>query len=552
MARAGLFLLFLAACAEKETDTASVEAGVLVLEAPAAAAWTDAGPTEARGTADNVEGVTVGGEDARLRQGVFTHTVDLARGVNVVEAAAVDGRGDTLFARHGLLAGEFAAPEGDVADALRVRLNQGGIDKAMALAAGMVDAATLSASLGALNPVYSDSYGVWGWDAVTISADIAALDFSTPVLRATPHAGELTLVATIPDLYVLVNAYGDVVGIDFDTDVTLEASAAVVTGTLAIGLANGMPVVTLEDATLELQDFAYDTSLLPGDVESYLLVDTIRSTLEEQIVAAIEEKVPPLLEETLGGLDPSFELDLLGRPVALSFGFSALEVDDDGLLASLDLDVEIPPIDARSYAGYLAAGDGAPTLDTAPDVSGAISDDLLNRLLFEAWRGGMIDMRLSTDDGSIDGVFLAPFHAEEGTITVSPSLPPVAVESAGGLQAQIAELVVTIDTPGGELGEHLVVAIAMFVDLEVGIEDSELVLTLGTPTLVMQVRESDWGASEETITRLLEENLPLDTLLALLGDIRVPIPSLYGIAIDTGTAARDADGVHTGLEVWLE
>ena len=43
-----------------------------------------------------------------------------------------------------------------------------------------------------------------------------------------------------------------------------------------------------------------------------------------------------------------------------------------------------------------------------------------------------------------------------------------------------------------------------------------------------------------------------DSLLALLGGIEMPIPALYGVAIDTGTAVREDSGVHTGLEIWLD
>ena len=39
---------------------------------------------------------------------------------------------------------------------------------------------TLSATIGAMNPVYTDSYGVFGWDAVTVSADVTQISFDTP------------------------------------------------------------------------------------------------------------------------------------------------------------------------------------------------------------------------------------------------------------------------------------------------------------------------------------------------------------------------------------
>jgi hypothetical protein len=387
---------------------------------------------------------------------------------------------------------------------------------------------------------------------VTIAADVTSVDFDRPELSVDPNQGQLELTATLPNVYVTVAAYGSAVGFDFDTDVAVWASEAVVTGTLSVSAEHGRLVVTLDDAAVDLRDFGYDTSLLPGSIEDYILVDTIRDQLESMIVDQIQSQVPALLDETLAGLDPSFSTELLGKQVDLSFSFADAEVDDDGLALSLDLDVAIPTGSNHTYAGYLAAGDGTPSLNTHADLSGAISDDLLNRVLFEAWRGGMLDMTLSTDDGSLPSYMLLPLKAEQGTVSLDAVLPPVVVESDEGLQAQVGELVVTIDTPGGELGEHLVVAVDAWVGLEVTIEDGAIKLALGEPTLTLMVRESDWGADNETITNLVQDMLPLDTLLSLLGDFSFPIPSLYGIGVDSGTVSRDDDTVHTDLNVTLQ
>lgn len=551
--RSVLLSIALVACGhDQDLEGTEVASGALVLESPPAASWMGTGVVEARGTATDVDAVLLNGESASLRDGVFAADVDLVRGVNVVEASAVDARGDEVFARHGVLAGDFANPDGAVKEAIRLRLNQGGLDRLMEIAAGMVDAETVNGAVAGMNPVYEDSYGVWGWDAVTIAADVAQIDFGTPRLVATPEQGTLTLVVTIPDLYVAIDAYGEAVGFDFDTQATMTATAAVVTGTLRVGAEDGRIVASLDGATVELQGFAYDTSLLPGDVETYLFVDTIRGKIEEMLLTQIQERVPPLLEETLAGLDPSFSTELMGLAVDMAFSFAEVEVDRDGLFAALDLDVSVPAAGSAMYAGYLSAGAGDPTLDTAPDLAAAISDDLLNRVLFEAWRGGLLNMTLSTEDGSLPEAMLSSFKADEGSISVRADLPPVIVERGGALQAQVAEMMVTVDTPDGDLGTHLEVAIAMTVDLDVVVEDGELKLGVGTPEIVMAVRDSDWGAKPETVTRVLEENLPLESLMFLLGDISVPIPTLYGIAIDTGTASRDADGVNTGVDVWLE
>ena len=75
---------------------------------------------------------------------------------------------------------------------------------------------------------------------------------------------------------------------------------------------------------------------------------------------------------------------------------------------------------------------------------------------------------------------------------------------------------------------------------------------LGTPELVLMVRESSMGADDEEMTNLVEQVLPLDLLFALLGDFSFPLPALYGIELDEGSATRDASGVYTGLEISLK
>ena len=80
----------------------------------------------------------------------------------------------------------------------------------------------------------------------------------------------------------------------------------------------------------------------------------------------------------------------------------------------------------------------------------------------------------------------------------------------------------------------------------------ELTLELGTPELVLMVRESSMGADDEEMTTLVEQVLPLDLLFALLGDFSFPLPALYGIELDEGGATRDASGVYTGLEISLK
>ena len=66
------------------------------------------------------------------------------------------------------------------------------------------------------------------------------------------------------------------------------------------------------------------------------------------------------------------------------------------------------------------------------------------------------------------------------------------------------------------------------------------------------VRDSDWGASPEAITRLLEANLPIETMLSLIRDFEYPIPSYAGLEVSNASVGRDGTGLYTTVSVSLK
>jgi len=556
LALGGLLLPLLGTgCKKKDDGTGDGMAAVdptLELVTPQAAAWLPVGPTPVSGLVQDVRAVKVNGQAATVGDGgTFAGQADLVRGVNVVEARGTAVNGDELYVRHGVLAGSFDKASGAIPEAAVVRLNQGGLDRLVGMVGGLVDPATLNDSLAGINPVYEDSYGLWGWDAVTISADVDSVSFDAPVLHVTPSSGKLQLSGSIPNLFVDAQATGDVVGIGFDTDVSMWASSADFVGTVSVGARDGRLVVSLDEVSMDLVGFGYDTSLLPGDIESYILVDTLRATIEDQVVAMVQDQVPALLDEALGGLDLSFSTKLMDTPLDVSAAVARAGVDSDGIELGLDLDVDMPDAGVHGE-GVLGSDGGSPSVDRHADLGAAVSDDLLNRMLYEAWSAGILNLSLSTDDGSLQPFLLTPLHATQGTISVQADLPPVVVQDHGGLQAQVAELMVTIDTPDGELGTHLVIAVTAYANLDLVYADGEIGLDLGDVNLSLMVRESDWGASNDAVTQLVEQMLPLDLMLGLLGNISFPVPAIQGLTLDAVVVTRDPSGVYTGVTAALQ
>lgn len=543
-------LLLAAACGgEAQPEVEAKVAPTLAVDSPAAADWLAPGPVTVRGSQKYLVDLRVDGETVEPLAENWEKRLVLEPGIHVFEAVGTGPDGDAVTVRRGVLAGDFAEPEGPVAEAMRIRLNRGGLADVLELAGGLLDAEAMAAAAAELNPVYEDSYGIWGWDAVTISADLTALDFGAPVLSASPTDGRLEVVVVLPDLHVDVEATGEVVGSAFDTAVSMDATRAVVTVGLGAGAVDGRLDVELLDADLALEGFSYDTSLLPGDVEDWLLVDTVREKVESMVLEQVRATVPALLDEKLAELDPSFQAEVLGVPVAVSADFAEVAIDGEGLDLALDLAVDIPPAGTRTWAGVFTTGAAATEPSNATDLALSISDDFLNRVLFEAWRGGLLDLELSTADGSLDPLLLGALGASEGSIGVSAELPPVIVDADGAMQLQLGELQVAVDTPDGDLGQRLDLAVAAWADLGLVYASGELGLDLGAVRTSLDVRGSDWGASNEATTKLVSEMLPLDAMLALVGAFRFPVPELGGLRVADAAIDRASGATEVALDL---
>ena len=346
----------------------------------------------------------------------------------------------------------------------------------------------------------------------------------------------------MPNLFVEVGVSGEVAGMDYDEPVWLESSTVEVTGYATIEAVDGRLNVDIVDPSIRFLGFYFDVELLPGEIENDVLGDVVRAQLEEMLLEKIEESIPALLEDTLAGLDLSHSMELLDQEVELQAEFGHASVDPQGIAVKMDVQMGIPSAGDRYYQGFLTtSGVKAPTLDRVAGLSAAMSDDLINRLLFEAWRGSMMDMTLSTEDESLPAGSLHHFQAETGTVSLYSHLPPVLVEKDGQTQLQLGEVDVVVSTPGGGLGAY--------VDVDMEAVDGVLTVDLGSVEVFLMVRESDWGASREAITRMLEENLPIETLLSMVKDFEFPIPTLEGIAVDRVALDRDANQMYTNIVV---
>ncbi len=567
MPRPLAMLTLLVACSDKaEVDDVQPAVGSpsIRIDTPSAAAFLKVGTHNLTGAAVDLVSVDVtpqGGvitpteaerSAATLSAGSFAADVTAAWGINTYEALGTDAGGDTWLARRSVLAGTFSPSQGPVEQAAQVRIETDAFDTLANMVENALDPVTLSKGLAGGPPVYEESFGILGLDAVELAASVGSIDFGPPDLGIDPVPGTLVIQLVLPTVEIGLPVDGAIVGIGFDTEVTIGCDQAIISGELRIGTdgEGGLDMEVL-DPNIELRGFWYDVSALPGDALEGLFTSNLQGILEAQLIAQVEAGLPVLLDATLAGLQTPTELPFLETTAVITPGFRTALVDDNGLGLVMDLDVQVPIAGTKSAPGYLHGGASLPPL-TGTDLGMIVSDDLVNRVLHELWAGGVLDLSIDSDEGLLDADLFVEFGGTNGgSIALEAMLPPVLVQKDGAPRLQVGEWLLRVETPDGDNGEYVDFACALSAAIDLEIADGSLLGTVTDPQVSYIVRGTDWTARHETITRLVEGSLPVEDLLALLGTLEFPLPTIGTFTFDDAAITRDASGASTTLALDL-
>ena len=533
---------------EPEVTTSTIPDGILVLETPGDLAWMADGPAQVSGLADNIDSLTLNNLPVTITDSTFSESVTLSRGINHLVAVGVDVSGDTITERATVLAGDFASPGNPMSDVLSVHLGQAGLNAIETAAASALDPSLLLDKEGTINPIYSNHPIVGSW----LDADLIGLSFSTAEISTIPTGGALEATIILPELVIDIDSYGEVAWIDYSMDVQMTADAAVITAEIMIEVVDGELEVLMVDPEIELQGFAYDLSILPNFIEGYFFVETIQGTIEDMLVEQANEMVPTMIDEALTGLTFATTLDLLGTELSIAAEFADVNINTEGVELDMDVNVVVPGSGSVSYAGYLVAPDhSTPQHNTDDPLSLLLSDDLINRSLFELWRGGALSMMLSTEDGSLDPTTIDGYPLDSATIQIQPQLPPVLVNGESDLQLQLqaGAIDVSISTPGATFGENISLRMTMIADFSIAVSDDMIQPQLGEISLDIEVLESDWAIPNSSVSELVEWALPQEDLIIMVSEMSIALPSLGGITISSAAISHDEDTFHSAISV---
>jgi hypothetical protein len=555
MSRGLIWLLWAVACGVPEAPPAPVGEARVVLDTPAPGSWVAPGPLRVQGRAEGVSSVTVQGLPVTVEAGRFDTVVEVGEGVESVEVRAIPNQASSdseIFVRNSVIAGTFGPVTPAVDNAVLLRMTQEGLDQVMVGVVSSLDLeALVSTALATANPVVTGS--VLG---VSYEVSLVRLDFAPPRVQGTLGDGSLDIALALDDIDAAVRIDASALGLPFSIDATATIRRLSTDLQVFASAAGGGLDVALGPVLIDVAGFSFDTGLVPGQIES--AIPFVSDAVEGYLIASVREQiatfVPGIVQTIEDALALSVSTTLLDRQVDVAASFRSMTVEPGLAQVKLDLGVAISggdPGEPPRFAGVFDLPDRphAPPEDAPIGLS--LHDDLLNRILFEAWRAGMLTLSLSSVEEPLLALLFAQLGAEDGSVEVDALLPPVAIEDNGQLRLELGELQLTILTPGGDFGERVVVRLAGWIPLQPVIENGALGVDTGKPELTLMVVESDWRASVSTTTNLIADQLPIDTLLVLLGAFKLPLPAIGALQVTTAEASRASTGVHTHVRLSL-
>lgn len=472
--------------------------------------------------------------DTGLAPDFAINGLPLANGLNILRLEAFDVPGNFAREHVSILQGPLQDPDVTIPGALRLHIGTAGLDSLEQVAIRLLREQDLTALIP--NPLFEEG---------PFRAEVSAITWrDPPILELTPSAGELGISIRLEELVLVMSLQ---IGEQEVYQIGAGAGAVTITGRITPRVRDGQIYIPLED----LEVVFTDLQVQPGDVprfeenpeEGQSLIEELAGVTIEVLA---EQYLPRLLDDLLGRIDEPIDLDVLGAQLQIRFVPDVIVVSPRGLSIRVDAGVVFlgaPPPGASlpGYVGTRTPWDGVPDTDA---IGIAIDDDLLNLVLYQIWRTGVLLPRLDsmTDlggQGALVSTVLGNLvrRAYPGLAVGTPialetdlPLPPVVkvqkADGAVGLTIGIGDMDVNILTDNaasmhlvrGAASLQLATALGVVQDAETGAITLDLAVneTIG---LFDVIDEALRGAAEN------EMETPVNNLLGVAGNI---VPTLLG------------------------
>jgi hypothetical protein len=319
--------------------------------------------------------------------GAFRAEVDLEPGMNTITVEAWDQSNHRRERFVSVLAGDLAPETDPVAQAASLRVTDAALDLIEPAIAQGIEAQRAQLVQQVLATPVGDGTTIKGFRFGAVHAGVDLV------------AGGARFTVSIDDLAMDIETKTKVLLVFTSTKSgTVRASRLDIEGVATIGAQGGKVSTNVVQVKATTQGFS-----VPDYASSQAA--TIRATFERGFAAAaakgIADGLAKAFATTSGTITPP--AGLAGPAVSLDWALSSLACDDAGATAVFSANARVATPTVGQETRSLVVGGGIANLAgggaTGPNVALAVHQDLVNRALHAAWRGGAL--RLTLDQATL-------------------------------------------------------------------------------------------------------------------------------------------------------
>ncbi len=497
-----------------------------------------------------ITSLTVNGITAVVAaDGAFSQAIPATVGGNTLIIEAVDELGATRRVVQGFHWSTVyalpTAPKAGMADkALGIWLSAEAIKTLEAVFQGLVSGIDIAGAIP--SPVL---------DGSTHKIFLSNVTYGTPTVSVALADGGLQVTVVIKNLRGDLAAQGKAITCPFGACVyypsasgklTIDTLSATALVALGVNEAHEL-TATVGAVSVSLSDPKVDLNGLLGNLLSPIvnaIIPTFKGGIEDSFEGALKDAIGPLVASALNGLALSFDFNLpsfdpTAPPVAVKVitDFDSVVTKPEGLALGLRggayTATKVTPYD--NLGSVIRGNCGAPgfglAFQKANPLEIILTDDLINEVLFSAWRGGFLEFDVPPE--LLAGVDVSAYGITGLDVAVSARLAPVISDCGAGGAAKVHIGDLEIRASLNLLGQPMdvVMHVSLTTQIVFEVKDGELGIALTDIDEVQSdvtVLQENLVGSEATVAGLVNDTLVPALLGSLTGEslASFPLPAL--------------------------
>lgn len=407
--------------------------------------------------------VHVAGRTVQLdASGAFRETVDLPAGLNTILVEAWDNAQRRRERQVSVLVGDTADENAELPNVASARVTETALDLIEPKIAAGVEAEKAKIVAQALSTKVNDETKITGFRFGKVGAQVDAAP------------GGVRFQITIDDVQMDLEYKAKFLLVFSSTKRgTVRAQQMRLEGVTNVAVVNGVATtqvvgVTATAINLTVPDWA------SGET------NTIRRSLEAAFSTAGAQGLQQGLSQAFATTKGTIAQKVQGKDLSVDWSLGTLTCDEAGITATYGANIRPAQATSGKAMGSFVSKVGLANLTggaaTGPNVAVAMTEDLLNRSLHAAWRGGALDFILDAATAAATLPPGSPALDTSSLLAVAPELAAVGLLPGLPLELEVESALPAVVRLRGQQGPHLLSMGALKVTMTVVAPTGRLVL----------------------------------------------------------------------------